>query len=245
MRPYLEGHFGNPSSGHWYGAQPRKAVAEARAWAARGRGNHIVTTRIEHPAVTEVCRWLAERGLDSGSVRHGEHRPIAEIALAAREKGAPMHTDAAQSAGKIAVDVEQLGVDLLSLAGHKLYAPKGIGASYVCRGVQLEKLVDGAGQESEIVGLGKACEIANRELARNAAHMRQMRDRLEAGLGARDAAIFDRTYEYARRYRPGSRCGSSCGSRLLERPRCAYDRVYSGYLLWRLRSCPRRRSPTC
>jgi len=257
MRPYLEEHFGNPSSGHWYGAQPRRAVAEARArvaellhasadevvftsggtesnnyalkgaaLAARPRGRHIVTSSIEHPAVTEVCRWLEAQGFEITwlpvdefgrvsaadvaaairpetilvSIMHannetGTLQPIAGIARAVRGRGVLLHTDAAQSAGKIPVDVEALGVDLLSLAGHKLYAPKGVGALYVRRGLALKQFVHGAGQESgqragtenvlEIVGLGKACEIAHRDLARNAAHMREMRDRLEAGLRAR------------------------------------------------------------
>jgi cysteine desulfurase len=261
MRPYLEEHFGNPSSGHWYGVQARQAVEEARArvsellhcaagevvftsggtesnnqalkgaaLALRGRGNHIVTSAIEHPAVTEVCRWLAERGFEVTWLPVDEHgrvsaadfevalrpetilvsimhannevgtiQPIAEIARLARRRGVLVHTDAAQSAGKIPVDVEALGVDLLSLAGHKLYAPKGVGALYVRRGVALEKFLHGAGQESgrragtenvlEIVGLGKACEIARRDLDRNTGHMLEMRDALEAGLRARTAAM--------------------------------------------------------
>jgi len=257
MRPYFEEHFGNPSSSHWYGAQPRQAVAEARARVAgllhsaadeilftsggtesnnhairgaalesRERGNHIITSSIEHPAVTEVCRWLAahefeitwlpvdEHGviriadLEAAlrpetilvSVMHANNetgvvQPIAEIARLTRPRGVLLHTDAAQSAGKIAVDVQALGVDLLSLAGHKLYAPKGVGALYVRRGVRLEKLMHGAGQESgrrpgtenvlEITGLGKACEIAHRGLELHAGHMRRMRDQLEAGIRAR------------------------------------------------------------
>lgn len=257
MRPYLEEHFGNPSSGHAYGDPPRRAVTEARAQVAallhcapdeivftsggtesnnyalkgaacatRSRGNHIITSAIEHPAVTEVCVWLAQRGFEITTLPVDEHglvsvadveaalrpetilvsmmhannevgtvQPIAEIARAIRPKGVLLHTDAAQSAGKIPVNVDELGVDLLSLAGHKLYAPKGIGAFYVRRGVMLEKFLHGAGQESgrragtenvlEIVGLGKACEIALANLESNAAHMRAMRDLLEAGLRAR------------------------------------------------------------
>ena len=121
-------------------------------------------------------------------------QPIADIARRVRPKGVLLHTDAAQSAGKIPVDVQALGADLLSLAGHKLYAPKGIGALYVRRGVTLEKFMHGASQEAgwragtenvlEIAGLGKACEIAHRDLQRNAAHMRQTRDALESGLRA-------------------------------------------------------------
>jgi cysteine desulfurase len=122
----------------------------------------------------------------------GTLQPIAEIAGLAREKGILMHTDAAQSPGKVAVRVDELGVDLLSVAGHKLYAPKGVGALYIRRGVKPEIFCHGAGQERGIragtenvlgiVGLGKACEIAGQEPSRHAEHMRRMRDRLEEGL---------------------------------------------------------------
>jgi cysteine desulfurase len=122
----------------------------------------------------------------------GTIQPIAEIAALASKHGILMHTDAAQSVGKIAARVDDLGVDLLSLAGHKLYAPKGIGALYIREGVTPEVFCHGAGQENgrragtenvlEIVGLGKACEIAAEQLDQNNAHMREMRDRLETGL---------------------------------------------------------------
>ena len=122
----------------------------------------------------------------------GTLQPVAEIAKLAREKGILMHTDAAQSLGKVAARVDELGVDLLSVAGHKIYAPKGVGALYIRRGVEPEIFCHGAGQERGIragtenvlgiVGLGAACELAERELEHNAAHMRLMRDRLEEGL---------------------------------------------------------------
>jgi cysteine desulfurase len=106
-----------------------------------------------------------------------------------------VHTDAAQSVGKIPTSIDALGVDLLSIAGHKLYAPKGIGVLYRRRGLPLEKLIHGADHERglragtenvlEIVGLGQACAVAQRDLAHNMAHMKQMRDRLEAGLTQR------------------------------------------------------------
>jgi len=124
----------------------------------------------------------------------GSIQSIAEISALAHEHGIPMHTDAAQSVGKIPVDVTLLGVDLLSVAGHKVYAPKGIGALYVRRGLELEKFCHGAGQENgrragtenvlEIVGLGKACEIAARNPETAAGHMRQLRDRMHEGLTA-------------------------------------------------------------
>ena len=122
----------------------------------------------------------------------GTIQPIAEIARIAKAQGILLHTDAAQSVGKIPTAVDELGVDLLSMAGHKLYAPKGVGALFVREGVTLGPIMHGAGQESgrrpgtenvlEIVGLGKACEIAGRDLDRNMTHMQHMRDRLYEGI---------------------------------------------------------------
>jgi cysteine desulfurase len=122
----------------------------------------------------------------------GTVEPIAEIAKLAKAHGIIFHTDAAQSAGKISVDVKALGVDLLSIAGHKVYAPKGVGALYIRRGLSPERLMHGAGQEMtkrpgtenvlEIAGLGTACEIAGRDLDKNMKHMQAMRDRLYAGI---------------------------------------------------------------
>ncbi len=118
----------------------------------------------------------------------GSIQPIAEIAEIIKEKGIYFHTDAAQSIGKIEADVQALGVDLLSIAGHKLYAPKGIGALFIRNGVHLEKLMHGADHEQnlragtenvlEIVGLGKACEIAKENLKINAQHYQETRDYL-------------------------------------------------------------------
>ncbi len=162
---------------------------------------HVITSRIEHPAVLEPCRFLETLGaevtrlpvdrfglVDPDDIRRairpstilvtimhannevGTIEPIAEIAGIAREHGIHCHTDAAQTGGKISVDVESLGVDLLSVAGHKLYGPKGVGALFVREGVELEPLLHGAGHEAgrragtenvlEIVGLGAACELA-------------------------------------------------------------------------------------
>jgi cysteine desulfurase len=122
----------------------------------------------------------------------GTIQPIAQLAEIAHSRGALMHTDAAQSVGKIPVHVDELGVDLLSVAGHKVYAPKGVGALYVRTGVELTNLMHGAGHEGgrrpgtenvlEIVGLGEACHVAGRDLAKNRAHFHAMRDRLHQGL---------------------------------------------------------------
>ncbi len=144
------------------------------------------------------------KGADLVSVMHsnnevGSLQPIREIAALTRAKGVLLHTDAAQSTGKLPLDVQELGVELLTVAGHKLYAPKGVGVLYVRRGVRLEPLIHGAGHEGGrragtenvpyIVGLGAACEIARRSLPGASARLRQLRDRLwerlRAGLGER------------------------------------------------------------
>ncbi len=118
----------------------------------------------------------------------GTIEPIEQISKLARKHGIIFHTDAAQSVGKIPIDVNKLGVDLLSIAGHKLYAPKGVGALYIRKGTRLEKFMHGAGHERgwragtenvlEVVGLGKACEIAERDMEKNVKHMREMRENL-------------------------------------------------------------------
>ncbi len=122
----------------------------------------------------------------------GTVQPIAEMARLARQAGALFHTDAAQTAGKLPVEVEALGVDLLSIAGHKLYAPKGVGALYVRAGTPLEPFTRGAGHERGlrpgtenligIVGLGAAAALAQSHLEQDARHLAAMRDRLKVGL---------------------------------------------------------------
>ncbi len=254
MRPFLDNHFGNPSSMHWYGIQTKKAVENARKQVAnminahsdeiiftsggsesnnfaikgialshKDRGNHIITSSIEHPSVIEVCEYLESQGLNISylpvdeyglvnpddvekaitpqtiliTIMHannevGTIQPIEDISKVAKKYNVYFHTDAAQSMGKIKVDVKELGVDLLSIAGHKLYAPKGVGALYIKRGTRLQKLIHGANQEQnlrpgtenvlEIVGLGKACEIAGNDLDKNCKHMKKMRDLLHEKL---------------------------------------------------------------
>ena len=128
----------------------------------------------------------------------GAIQPIAALSELCRQRGVPIHTDAAQAVGKIPVDVRALGVDFLSVAGHKLYAPKGVGALFIRKGQTLPPFVLGAGQESgrragtenvpEIVGLGAAAAIAKADLEQDMAHCREMRDRLLVGLVARFGA---------------------------------------------------------
>jgi len=205
------------------GTESNNFAIKGCAESFRHKGNHIITSQIEHPAVLEVCNFLETIGFEitclpvdeSGrvnvadveaaikeetiliSIMHannevGTIEPIAEIADLAKKHDIVFHTDAAQSVGKIPVDVDRLGVDLLSIAGHKVYAPKGVGALYIRRGLKPAKFMHGAGQEMavrpgtenvlEIVGLGAACEIAERDLAKNMKHMQAMRDRLYEGL---------------------------------------------------------------
>ena len=210
------------------GTESNNYAIRGAALANRHRGDHIITSRVEHPAVTEVCRTLEKDGFrvtclsvdETGrvdprrveealtprtilvTIMHannevGTVEPIAEIASIVHRHGALMHTDAAQSVGKLPVRVDELGVDLLSVAGHKLYAPKGIGALYIRSGTALDKLIHGANHEGnrragtenvlEIVGLGEACALIDRNLDAYAAHMKEMRDRLERFLTKRIA----------------------------------------------------------
>jgi cysteine desulfurase len=187
------------------------------------RGRHIVTSRVEHPAILEPCLVLMEHGFDVtfvpvdkyGQVRVAEveaalrpdtvlvsimHannevgtlQPIADIAHLSRSRNIVLHTDAAQSVGKIATRVDDLGVDLLTVAAHKLYAPKGVGALYVRDGTPIKRWLHGAGQEKgrrpgtenvlEIVGLGEAAAIARARGAEETLHLQRMRDLLQEGL---------------------------------------------------------------
>jgi len=193
------------------------------AWANSDKGRHIITSAIEHPAVTEVCKYLSSHGfeityipvdkygrIDPKNVENairkdtilitimhannevGTIQPIREIGAIARQNNVIFHTDASQSVGKIETDVDLLGIDLLTIAGHKLYAPKGIGALYIRKGTSIENLMHGAGQEKGIrpgtenvihtVGLGKACEVAMCDFKQNQQNMQVSRDRLLNGL---------------------------------------------------------------
>jgi len=187
------------------GSEANNLALKGVFFALRDKGNHIITTSIEHPAIIEPCRFLERLGarvtylpvdrfgrIDPNNLRQaitsrtilisvmhannevGTIEPIQDCARIANEHNVLFHTDAAQSVGKLSTDVNELGVDLLSIAGHKVYAPKGVGALFVRRGVRLEPLIHGAGHESGrragtesallAVGLGKACELA-RDLA--------------------------------------------------------------------------------
>jgi cysteine desulfurase len=203
------------------GSESNNHAIKGVFFANRDRGDHIITTVVEHPATINPCRFLETLGAqvtvlpvdrfgmvdpnDVGkaitprtiliTVMHannevGTIEPIPEISAIAREAGITFHTDAAQTVGKISADVEELGVDLLSVAGHKVYAPKGIGAVYIREGTKIEPFVHGAGHEGGrragtenvllSVALGAACEAARKGIGMP--QVKVLRDRFRDGL---------------------------------------------------------------
>jgi len=254
IQPFLDIHFGNPSSSHVYGLSARKAVVEARASVATLIGaqddeivftgsateannlallgvasasahtkRHLVVSAIEHPSVMQPALHLREMGweltvvaVDSYarvdpyavaaavrpdtalvSIMHannevGTIQSIAEIARLIKPMGVLFHTDAAQSAGKIELDVDALGVDLLTLAGHKFYATKGVGALYVRSGTPIKPILFGADQEHGlrpgtenvplVVGMGAAARLAQKHLPAATKKLQVLRDALHERL---------------------------------------------------------------
>jgi cysteine desulfurase len=201
------------------GTESNNMVIKGVAHSLAEKGHHIITTTIEHPAITNPCLFLLYQGFDitflpvdgAGlvdplsvkeairpdtiliSVMHannetGTIQPINAIGNLAREARVLFHTDAAQSAGKIPLPVSELNVDLASIAGHKMYAPKGVGALFIKATLTLEPFMHGAGQEAGrragtenvmfAVGLGKACALARERMSKEAGRIRQLRDRL-------------------------------------------------------------------
>lgn len=204
--------------------------SEADNWAIKGiasahknKGNHIITTKIEHHAVLHTCEYLEKNGfevtyLDVDSegfinlddLRNaitdktilvsimfanneiGTIQPIKEIGAICKEKKVFFHTDAVQAVGNVPVDVKDMNIDMLSLAGHKIYGPKGIGVLYIRKGIKIDNLIHGGAQEKNrragteniagIVGLGKAMELATSNLEEHMAKMSALRDRLIDGL---------------------------------------------------------------
>lgn len=187
------------------------------------RGNHIITTGVEHPAVLSTCKALGKKGFEVTYLKVDEYgrldpaalpetmrpdtilvsaihannevgtlNPIAEIGKIAREAGVCFHTDAVQSFGKIPIDVQELNVDLLSISGHKIYGPKGVGALYIRRGTQMDKMFHGGHHEKNrragtenipgIVGLAKAAELARRNMEKNARQIGELRDYFQSQL---------------------------------------------------------------
>ena len=253
MTPFFSQLYGNASSMHFFGGQIKKYMDEARAKVAallnadpaeiiftscgtesdnaaiRGilmanpDKRHIITTRVEHPAVKNVFQHLGKNGyhvseisvdrlgridldelrekLDSDTAlvsimwannETGVIFPVQEIAELVKSRGAYFHTDAVQAAGKVEIDVKKTPVDLLSISGHKLHAPKGIGVLYLRKGVHCVPFMMGGHQENGrragtenvpyIVGLGRACELANQFMAVEQREVARLRDLLEAEL---------------------------------------------------------------
>lgn len=199
------------------GSESDNTAIKGIAYANVKKGRHIITSKIEHPAVLNTCKSLEKQGFKvtylnvnsdgivdlnqlKNSIRNdtilisimfanneiGTIQPIEEISKIAKMYNIIFHTDSVQACGNVPVDVQKMGIDMLSLSGHKLYAPKGIGALYVKSGIQFEKFMDGGHQEKDkragtenvagIVGLGKACELAKMNLERHMRHLKEIRD---------------------------------------------------------------------
>jgi cysteine desulfurase len=250
MLPYFSELYGNPSSMHFFGGQVEKQVNEAREKVADFLGaepseivftscgtesdnaailgtldsypekRHLITTRVEHPAIGNVCTYLGRKGyritelsvdregrLDLDELKEfikdgtvlvsimyannetGVIFPIEEIGEIVKAKGIPFHTDAVQAAGKIPLNMRKSTIDMLSISGHKLHAPKGIGVLYIRKGTKFSPFMIGGHQEKGrrggtenvpyIVGLGKASELAKKHLDEENTRIRALRDYLE------------------------------------------------------------------
>ncbi len=254
--PYFHDFYGNPSSAHSFGGLVAKKIDEAREQVASLLGampeeiifascgtesdstavmsalanakgkNHVVTSRVEHPAVKSLCAHLSGQGYRVTEIPvDGEGRldmeryeksltpdtaivslmwannetgvlfPVEKAAEMARGRGIPFHTDAVQAVGKIPIDMKKNVIDMLSLSGHKLHAPKGIGVLYVRRGTKFSPYLIGGHQETGrrggtentpyIVGLGMACELAERNMKEENVRVKQLRDKLEREICSR------------------------------------------------------------
>lgn len=256
MMPFLTDCYGNPSSMHTFGGQVGRAVEQARAEIAElisadpeeivftscgtesdstailsalqtfPEQRHVITTRVEHPAVKNLCESLnqltghkhritrlmvaADGTLDMDSYRNaltedtavvsvmwannetGVIFPVEEMAAMAKERDILFHTDAVQAVGKIPINMQNNRIDFLSLSGHKLHAPKGVGVLYVRKGTPFVPFLNGGHQEhgrrggtenvASIVGLGRACKLAGEKLEEENTRVRKLRDKLEKGL---------------------------------------------------------------
>ena len=199
------------------GTESDNMAIKGVAYANWRKGKHIITSKIEHPAILHTCQNLQNHGFEvtyldvdkngfinldelKNAIRNdtilisimfanneiGTIQPIHEIAQIAKMYNIIFHTDSVQACGNVPIDVQKMGIDMLSLSGHKLYAPKGIGALYVRNGIQFEKFMDGGHQEKNkragtenvpgIIGLGKACEVAKNNLNNHMKHLQEMRD---------------------------------------------------------------------
>jgi cysteine desulfurase len=253
MLPYFRDYYGNPSSMHTFGGQVYRRIEEAREQVALLIGaepdeiiftscgtesdntaimsaietnpakKHIITTKVEHPAVLNFCKNLGRKGyrvtylpvdnkgkleiesflraidddLAIVSIMYANNEtgvifPIEKIGHILKERKVVFHTDAVQIVGKLPVNVKDLPVDMLTLSGHKIHAPKGIGALYVRKGTRFYPYIIGGHQENGrragtenvafIIGLGKACEIAAKSIQKEINFVKKLRDKLEKGL---------------------------------------------------------------
>lgn len=219
------------------GTESNNYAIKGYAFANRSKGNHIITSAIEHPAVSEVCKYLETEGFDvtylpvdemgrvqvsdvEAAIRPetilisvmyannevGTLQPISEISKIAKKHGIAVHSDCAQAVGKVPVDVQELGVDLLTVAGHKFYGPKGIGALYIAKGIELQKLMHGADHENnlragtenvlEIVGLGAAAELCQRNLSISMVEDKHLINRFKQALSVIDEVQFNGNTEF-------------------------------------------------
>ncbi len=199
------------------GSESDNMAIKGIAYSNKYKGKHIITSKIEHPAVLHTCKALEKHGfritylnvnkdgiVDLENLRRairndtilisimsvnneiGTLQPIYEISQIAKMYNIIFHTDSVQGVGHIPIDVKNMGIDMLSLSGHKINAPKGVGALYIKEGINIEKLIDGGHQEKDkragtenvagIVALGKACEIAKRDLEKNMEYLKSLRD---------------------------------------------------------------------
>jgi len=253
MLPYFREYYGNPSSMHTFGGQVGQKIRTAReqvaaligalpeeiiftscgtesdnsairsALATQPDKKHIITSRVEHPAVRALCAHLATQGyritelpvdkngvldlenleksmtpdtaivsLMWGNNETGVIFPVEAAAAMAHEKGTLFHTDAVQAAGKIPINLKKNVIDMLSISGHKLHAPKGVGVLYIRRGTKFSPYMIGGHQEKErrggtenspgIIGLGKACELAAKNMDKENTNVKRLRDKLEGEL---------------------------------------------------------------
>lgn len=253
MLPYFREYYGNPSSMHTFGGQVGQKIRTAReqvaaligalpeeiiftscgtesdnsairsALATQPDKKHIITSRVEHPAVRALCAHLATQGyritelpvdkngvldlenleksmtqdtavvsLMWGNNETGVIFPVEAAAAMTHEKGILFHTDAVQAAGKIPINLKKNAIDMLSISGHKLHAPKGVGVLYIRRGTKYSPFLIGGHQEKErrggtenspsIIGLGKACELAAKSMDKENTYVKKLRDKLEGEL---------------------------------------------------------------
>jgi len=253
MQPFLSNLYGNPSSAYTFGGKVARDIREAREQVASILGAspdeivftscgsesdntaimsalstgkdkmHIVTSRVEHPAIKVLCNELGKQGyriteipvdreghLDMDQYKEsltpdtaivslmwannetGVIFPVEEAALMARDRGILFHTDAVQAVGKIPIDLQNSGIDMLSISGHKLHAPKGVGVLYVRKGTKFSPFLIGGHQErgrrggtentASIIALGKACELAAKRMEEENTRVKALRDRLQKDL---------------------------------------------------------------